>query len=281
LSKLPTKKQIQKKKLILSVSALVSVFAIVAFYLIMTKSGHWLVQDDEFDHVDWVVVLDGETADMERTDLAAELMASGKTDSVLILGRRILRTRSNAEFYLEEFLRQGNFDSNAVFIVRHDDPSSIGEANTIIPWLKNRNADTVLLLTSAASTFRVKNIFETLSGDEIVYLTQNNHHHQYNADSWYSSREGRKEWLRGWAALFASYIDLFSARVLTEADSCYYKPIISAKEYEAEKNPVVDLQSLLPKVEEKLGAPDTVKADSLKADTLQVDTAKVDTTSKK
>ena len=281
MSKLPTKKQIQKKKLILSVSALVSVFAIVAFYLIMTKSGHWLVQDDEFDHVDWVVVLDGETADMERTDLAAELMASGKTDSVLILGRRILRTRSNAEFYLEEFLRQGNFDSNAVFIVRHDDPSSIGEANTIIPWLKNRNADTVLLLTSAASTFRVKNIFETLSGDEIVYLTQNNHHHQYNADSWYSSREGRKEWLRGWAALFASYIDLFSARVLTEADSCYYKPIISAKEYEAEKNPVVDLQSLLPKVEEKLGAPDTVKADSLKADTLQVDTAKVDTTSKK
>lgn len=247
----------------------------------MTKSGHWLVQDDEFDHVDWVVVLDGETADMERTDLAAELMASGKTDSVLILGRRILRTRSNAEFYLEEFLRQGNFDSNAVFIVRHDDPSSIGEANTIIPWLKNRNADTVLLLTSAASTFRVKNIFETLSGDEIVYLTQNNHHHQYNADSWYSSREGRKEWLRGWAALFASYIDLFSARVLTEADSCYYKPIISAKEYEAERNPVVDLQSLLPKVEEKLGAPDTVKADSLKADTLQVDTAKVDTTSKK
>jgi uncharacterized SAM-binding protein YcdF (DUF218 family) len=281
LSKLPTKKQIQKKKLILSVSALISVFAIVAFYLIMTKSGHWLVQDDEFDHVDWVVVLDGETADMERTDLAAELMASGKTDSVLILGRRILRTRSNAEFYLEEFLRQGNFDSNAVFIVRHDDPSSIGEANTIIPWLKNRNADTVLLLTSAASTFRVKNIFETLSGDEIVYLTQNNHHHQYNADSWYSSREGRKEWLRGWAALFASYIDLFSARVLTEADSCYYKPIISAMEYEAEKNPVVDLQSLLPKVEEKLGAPDTVKADSLKADTLQVDTAKVDTTSKK
>ncbi len=281
MSKLPTKKQIQKKKLILSVSALVSVFVIVAFYLIMTQSGHWLVQDDEFDHVDWVVVLDGETADMERTDLAAELMASGKTDSVLILGRRILRTRSNAEFYLEEFLRQGNFDSNAVFIVRHDDPSSIGEANTIIPWLKNRKADTVLLLTSAASTFRVKNIFETLSGGEIVYLTQNNHHHQYNADSWYSSREGRKEWLRGWAALFASYIDLFSARVLTEADSCYYKPIISAKEYEAEKNPVVDLQSLLPKVEEKLGAPDTVKADSLKADTLQVDTAKVDTTSKK
>lgn len=281
MSKLPTKKQIQKKKLILSASALVAVFAIIAFYLVMTQSGHWLVQDDEFDHVDWVVVLDGETADMERTDIAAELMASGKADSVLILGRRILRTRSNSEFYLEEFLRQGNYDSNAVFIVRHDDPSSIGEAHTIIPWLKKRNADTVLLLTSAASTYRVKNIFETLSGEGIVYLTLDNHHHQYNADSWYTSREGRKEWIRGWAALFASYLDLFSAKVLTEADSCYYKPIISAKEYEAEKNPVVDLQSLLPKVEEKLNEPDTVKADALKADTTKVDTAKVDSAKSK
>ena len=76
-------------------------------------------------------------------------------------------------------------------------------------------------------------------------------------------------------------MDLFSAKVLTEADSCYYKPIISAKEYEAEKNPVVDLQSLLPKVEEKLNEPDTVKADTLKADTTKVDTAKVDSAKSK
>lgn len=279
MSKLPTKKQIQKKKIILSATVLLACILVVAFYLIMTQSGHWLVQDDEFDHVDWIVVLDGQSADMERTDLAAELMASGKADSVLILGRRIMRNRNNAEFYLDDFMRQGHFDSNAVFIVRHDDPSSISEASTIIPWLKNRHADTVLLLTSSASTYRVKNIFETLSGEGIVYLTQDNHHHQYNADSWFSSREARKEWLRGWAALFASYIDLFSANVLTEADSCYYRPIISAKEYEAEKNPVVDLQSLIPKVAEQPSVSDTLKADSLKADTATIDTARVDSSS--
>ena len=209
MAKLPTKKQIQKKRIIYSAIAAAFVLMVIVFYMIMTHSGHWLVDDDEFEHVKWAVVLDGQSADMERIDLAADLVASGKVDSVLILGRRILRTRSNAEFYLEDFLRLGQFDSNAVFIARHDDPSTIGEAFTIVPWLKKHNADTVLLITGAAVTHRVKRIFQT------------------------------------------SYFDLLPTGILTAADSFYYKPIVSAKEYENEKDPIVDLQSLLPKVKEK------------------------------
>ena len=279
LAKLPTKKEIQKKKIILSAVAAAFVLLIIVFYMVMTRSGHWLVDDDEFDHVKWAVVLDGQSADMERIDLAAELMASGKVDSVLILGRRILRNRSNAEFYLEDFMRLGNFDSNAVFIARHDDPSTIGEAYTIIPWLKLHKADTVLLITGAAATHRVKRIFNVLSGESPVYLTTDIHHYQYNADAWYSSRESRKEWLRNWLSLAASYFDLLPAGNLTEADSFYYKPIVSAKGYEAEKNPVVDLQSLLPKVKEKLEEPVDLPKDSVAKDTVK-DTVVKDTTKK-
>ena len=273
MTKLPTKKQIQKKKIILSIVAVAAVLLLIAFYLIMTQSGHWLIDDDEFEHVKWAVVLDGQSADMERTDLAAELMASGKVDSVLILGRRILRNRSNAELYLEDFMRLGDFDSNAVYIARHDDPSTIGEAYTIIPWLKKRKIDTVLILTGASSTYRVKRIFSKLSGDTPVYLTKDVHHYFYNADSWYTNRESRKEWLRGWAALAVSYIDLFRAGNLTAEDSFYYKPIISAKEYEAEKNPIVDLQSLLPKEPQKIieTAVDTVKKDTTVSDSTKKD----------
>ena len=273
MTKLPTKKQIQKKKIILSIVAAAAVLLVIAFYLIMTQSGHWLIDDDEFEHVKWAVVLDGQSADMERTDLAAELMASGQVDSVLILGRRILRNRSNAELYLEDFMRLGDFDSNAVYIARHDDPSTIGEAYTIIPWLKKRKIDTVLILTGASSTYRVKRIFSKLSGDTPVYLTKDVHHYFYNADSWYTNRESRKEWLRGWAALAVSYIDLFRAGNLTAEDSFYYKPIISAKEYEAEKNPIVDLQSLLPKEPQKIieTAVDTVKKDTTVSDSTKKD----------
>lgn len=276
MSKLPTKKQIKHKRIILGVAASVAVLLVIAFYITITQSGHWLVSDDEFDHVDWVVVLDGQTADMERSDYAADMFASGKADSVLILGRRTFRNRSNVEFYLDDFMKLGDFDSSAVFVAQHDDPSTIGEAYTIIPWLKKHNADTVLLLTAASSTKRVKHIFKTLTGEKPVYVTKDIHDVRFNPDSWYTNREAYKEWTRAWMALLVSYYELFSAGNLTAQDSFYYKPIVSAREYEAMKNPVVDLQSLLPKVQESLEkAADTTAKDTVIKDTTSKDTSKV------
>ena len=109
-----------------------------------------------------------------------------------------------------------------------------------------------------------------------MYLTKDIHHYSYNADSWFTNREAIKEWIRGWIALAGSYVDLFSVDTLTPADSFYYKPIISVKDYDTEKNPIVDLQSLLPKVQEKIEEPDTVKADTAKADTTVKDSTKQD-----
>jgi len=247
LGKALSKKQIRARRIAMSIAAFLVVVAIAFFYLVMTESGHWLVDDDQFEHANWVAVLDGQSADLERIDYAADLIASGKVDSIVILGRRCLRNRNNAEFYAEEFMRLGSFDSNAVFLAPHDDASTIGEAFTIIPWFKKHKADTVLLLTSAPASHRVKRIFEKLSGDSPVYLTVDIHHYQYDANSWYTSRESRKSWLREWAALAASYFDLWNSGELTAADSLYYKRIKNLKDYEDQKNPVVDLQSLVAK----------------------------------
>lgn len=263
MAKIPTKKEKKRAKRIITIAAIVFVLLVIAFYLIMTQSGHWLVDDDEFDHVKWVAVLDGQSADLERSDYAASLLAEGRADSVLILGRRCLRNRNNAEFYVEDFMKLGDFDSNAVFMVPHDDPSTIGEAYTIIPWLKKHKADTVLLITTAAATHRVKRIFTKLSGDSPVFLTTDIHNYHYNADSWYTNRESRKNWLREWAALAVSYIDLWPAGNLTENDSAFYKSIISVAENERKKDSVVNLQDLLPKVQKKIAeaTPDTVKTE--------------------
>lgn len=233
--------------------ALLILFVIaVLTYAIFEKSGHWLVQNDEVDHVKWVAVLDGQTADLERSDYAANLVKEGKADSVLLLGRRVYRERSNSEFYAEDFMKLGAFDSNAVFLVPHNDPSTISEAYSIIPWLKKHNIDTVLLLTDAASTYRVKRIFQKLSGNSPVYVTKDIHHVTYNPNCWYSNRESRKTWLRGWAALFASYFDLFNTDTLEAVDSSYYKPIKSYAEYQREFRSNVNLQKLLPKIEDKI-----------------------------
>ncbi|MCQ2091565.1 MAG: YdcF family protein [Fibrobacter sp.] len=272
MARIPTKKERRKHfKRVITVVSVVFVLLVIGFYLIMTQSGHWLVDDDEFDHVTWVVVLDGQSADLERSDYAATLLAEGRADSVMILGRRCLRDRSNAEFYVEDFMKLGKFDSSAVFIAPHDDPSTIGEAYTIIPWLKAHKADTVLLVTAAAATHRVKRIFTKLSGDSPVFLTTDTRNFRYNADSWYTNRESRKSWLREWAALFVSYIDMLPAGELTASDSAYHKSILTVKEFDKAKNPVVNIQDLLPKVQKKIEetAPDTVKRDSVKTDSTE------------
>ena len=67
----------------------------VLTYVIFEKSGLWLVEDDDFEHVKWVAILDGQTPDLERSDYAANLLKEGVVDSVLILGRRAYRDRSN------------------------------------------------------------------------------------------------------------------------------------------------------------------------------------------
>jgi len=242
----------KKKNFSAGIALLVLLGIAILIYLIFEKSGHWLVEDDNIEHVKWVAVLDGQSADLERSDFAANLLKEGKADSVLLLGRRVYRDRSNSEFYADDFMKLGAFDENAVFLVPHNDPSTISEAYSLVPWLKKHNADTVLLLTSAASTYRVKRIFQKLSGNSPVYVTKDIHHYTYNPNCWYSNRESRKDWLRSWAALFASYFDLFNTDTLEAVDSSYYKPIRSYAEYKREFRSNVNLQKLLPKIEDKI-----------------------------
>lgn len=257
----------KKKNFSIGIALLILLAISIITYAIFEKSGHWLVEDDNIEHVKWMVILDGQTADLERNDYAAELLKEGIIDSVLILGRRVYRDRSNSEFYVEDFMKLGNFDENAVFLVPHNDPSTISEAYSLVPWLKKHNADTVLLVTDAASTYRVKRIFQKLSGKSPIYVTKDIKHVTYNASCWYSNRESRKNWLRSWAALFVSYWDLFNTDTLEASDSSYYKPIKSYAEHKHEIRSNVNMQKLLPKIEDHIKAESEKEAvkDSTKA----------------
>ena len=239
---------------------IVVVFCLLAaIYIVVEKSGKWLVANDEFKHVTWAVILDGQSADMERNDFVADLKAQGKVDSVLVLGRRVYRDRSNVDFYAEDFMRLGKFNPATVFLVRHDDPSTLSEACTVIPWLKKHKADTVLLVTAAPATRRAKRIFETLSGDSPVYVTADiGYKQQYMADAWIFNRESRKSWLREWFAYAHSFFDLMGTHPFTEADSTYFSKIRSIAEEEKDE-PIIDLVSFQQEAEKPVAPADTAQ----------------------
>jgi hypothetical protein len=195
------------------------VLLILLFYILISYSGHWLVKDDSFDHVNWVVVLDGQSGDLERSDYAARLVREGMADSVLILGRRVFRDKNNADFYAEDMEEVGGVDPSRIYIYRHDDPSTIEEAVSVIPWFKRRAPkDTVLLLTAAPATRRAALLFNTLSGGHPTFITVDLHDWHYNAKTWIFEREARKNWLREWAAILNAKWDLLGVDTLEVSD---------------------------------------------------------------
>ena len=255
-------------------------------YLFIGRSGYWLVDDDSFEHVSWVAILDGQTADMERSDYTLKIMEEGKADSVLILGRRVFRDKNNADYYADDFMRSGNIDSGRVFLFRHNDPSTLEEALSIVPWFKSKNVDTVLLITSAAASNRAKHIFTTLAGEKPVFITVDIQHYLYNSKNWFFERESRKIWLREWFALFNSYYDLWGVDTL-ELDSLKLPEVKSLKEErislpKVESTKWISIKETFLKnhVSDSILKVDSAKTDSTKKDSTKIKSVKKDSTSR-
>ncbi len=210
----PETRALQKRK----IRRRIGFFFVLLFSLVLLLgyvgvrwSGEWLIQDQPVDHVRWAVVLDGQSPNMERTDFAVKLLTENRADSVVVLGRRVFRDRNNADFYLEDMLRQGEVDSKRIFLLYHDDDSSIEEAYSLIPALRLRGADTVLLITRGPASRRVNRIFNTLAGGSIVFLTVNVEDLEFNARTWAHTRVARKVWLKEWVTLAFSVVELWFA----------------------------------------------------------------------
>lgn len=212
--KLSKRQKRERRNRLLAAAVAVVVVALALGYWLFVNSGRWLVKNDAFKKVTWVAVLEGQSNNMERTDYAARLLASGKVDSVVVFGRRIFRDYSSADFYIADMFRAGDLDSTRVFPFTHDDPSTIEEAVSIVPWFKARHADTVLLVTSASATRRASKIFNTLAGGNPVFLTVDIHHYSYNPETWLGEREARKHWIREVLAYIQMKYELFGVEPL-------------------------------------------------------------------
>jgi len=250
-------------------------------YLFIGRSGYWLVDDDSFEHVSWVAILDGQTADMERSDYTLKIMEEGKADSVLILGRRVFRDKNNADYYADDFMRSGNIDSGRVFLFRHNDPSTLEEALSIVPWFKSKNVDTVLLITSAAASNRAKHIFTTLAGEKPVFITVDIQHYLYNSKNWFFERESRKIWLREWFALFNSYYDLWNVDSLV-IDSLKIPDKEGRSVSKVSDVKWVSIKDTFMKnhVSDSILKIDSAKIDSTKKDSTKTNSSKKDSTSR-
>lgn len=209
------RKLLQRKRRRRWLVLLLAIFfcGLIALYVAVQWSGRWLLLDQPVEKVRYAVILDGQSADMERSDYAVQLLLEAKADTVILLGRRTLRDRNLAEFYFDDMMRQGQVDASRIYLLKHNDDSSLEEAYSIVPILKQRGADTVLLVTQNAATRRIFNIFSKVAGSSPVFKTVVIPDPWYEPDSWIHNRSSRKIWLREWAAMLASWWDLLWVEV--------------------------------------------------------------------
>jgi uncharacterized SAM-binding protein YcdF (DUF218 family) len=189
---------------------------IVGVYWAARYSAFLLVQNDTFAHVPYVLVLDGQGPDMERSDYALDLLAQGKADTIIISGKRIFKTGNAADYYRSQMLTQGDFDGGRLLVLPHDDESTIEEARTAIPYLLARKADTVLLVTASMAAARVRSIFEALTPEgQIVYLSTNMEYADFfDPKHWMNFREGQKTWLLEMLKRVFTVYELWGAQVV-------------------------------------------------------------------
>ncbi len=88
------KKKFTIKKLLGLWLLLPGLLFLLFLFAFVWKAGNWLVHGDYFEHVDWAIVLEGQSRDCERSDAAVELFSRNKIDTLLLSSLRIFKRDS-------------------------------------------------------------------------------------------------------------------------------------------------------------------------------------------
>ncbi len=170
------------------------VFLLGALVVLSRLSGNWLVESDPLSGYRWGLVLDGQGREMNRSDGAKELLEQGVIDTIVLSGSRNFRNRYNSEFYAQDLLMQ-KVDAQRILEMRHDAYSTFEEAMVAIPFFRELDADTVLLITSNFHTRRAKNIFNTLAKGSPVFVSYAVEDPHFHTDNWVFEKEAAAIWL--------------------------------------------------------------------------------------
>lgn len=212
---------------------LVILLLIPLSFVILWKSGRWLVHSDPFEKVSWGLVLAGESRDCERSDAAIKLYHEGRIDSVILSACRIFKTHYQSE-YMVDFLVQQGIPRGKIFEFRQDTYSTIEEARALIGQFRYQNLDTVVIITSNYHTARTRRIFRKLAQGYPQVLVYAADFPTYNPDAWWANRESLKYWFNEWIKTVASYFELMhSGTENGKADYQNLLPDIWTKQPEA------------------------------------------------
>lgn len=176
--------------------------------ILLWSMGFMLVNEDEFKHHEWALVLEGQGHTLYRTEAATELYLAKKVDKIVISGGAIVPQFFKSEFYAKEVVKAG-VPQEDIYQVGHYAQSTLEEAVQVMQFFRERKVDTVVLVTSAYHTARAKRILNQVSQGNPYFITPVIEDPEFNPNTWMFERHARAIFVLEWMKTINSWLESF------------------------------------------------------------------------
>jgi len=143
--------------------ALVFSAVVMAAPLGLDALGTALITDDPLRPADAILVLAGESRQGDRVMHAVSLYKRGLAP-LLVLSGTPMGFRTHEAEVMQRHAKYLGVPSERIVAVKHESDSTRDEADVLVPFLRQRGAKEVILVTSNSHTGRAKRIFEKAAG---------------------------------------------------------------------------------------------------------------------
>jgi uncharacterized SAM-binding protein YcdF (DUF218 family) len=196
---------LQKKNLPLrllrpfSVFAGITLFAVLLAYLSFPLIGHWLVREDIVHQADAIVVLSGnlptrsvEAARLYRSGYAKEIWLTHPNEKQVSLKDPSIY-RPSEDVFNVNVLRHEGVPAEAIHVLQTPIVNTADELDVISTALKNREDESVIIVTNKPHTRRVYSLWNKYHSDDgqvIVHAVTND---EFSPSNWWKTASGKAQ----------------------------------------------------------------------------------------
>jgi uncharacterized SAM-binding protein YcdF (DUF218 family) len=194
--------------MVLMVLAILLAAVYVVRYPLLRLAGGWWEVEDRLEQADAILVLGDDNFAGERASRSAELFGAGWAPLVVASGR-LLRSYAGVAELMGRDLETRGVPATAILRFPHRAGNTREEAQALRELVTGRGWRRVLLVTSNYHTRRARYIFRKVFPPQVTVLIVSVRDADFDPDSWWESRQGRKLFLLETAGYFTAVWELW------------------------------------------------------------------------
>jgi uncharacterized SAM-binding protein YcdF (DUF218 family) len=202
--------------MVLLMLALLLAAVYLARHPLLRLAGSWWEVEDQLERADAILVLGDDNFAGERASRSAELYRAGWAPLVVASGR-LLRSYAGVAELIRRDLETRDVPTTAILQFPHQASNTREEAEALRELAVDRGWRRILLVTSNYHTRRARYIFRRVLPPQVTILMVSVRDADFDPDSWWESRQGRRLLLSETIGYLAAAWELWRSDSRTDA----------------------------------------------------------------